>query len=63
MEIIFNEEYLREMYNTGRTDKKHRFQPQIIRKYIRVIRFDAGHFKCLGVNAIQRIELREIERR
>ena len=37
MEIIFNEEYLREMYNTGRTDKKHRFQPQIIRKYIRVI--------------------------
>ena len=37
MEIIFNEEYLREMYYTGKTDKKHRFQPQIIRKYIRVI--------------------------
>ena len=36
MEIIFNEEYLREMYYTGKTDKKHRFQPQIIRKYIRV---------------------------
>ena len=37
MEIRFNEEYLQEMYYTGKTDKKHRFQPQIIRKYIRVI--------------------------
>lgn len=37
MVIIFNEEYLQEMYETGKTDKKHRFQPQIIRKYIRVI--------------------------
>ena len=37
MEIIFNEEYLREMYVSGKTDKKHRYQPQIIRKYIRVI--------------------------
>lgn len=37
MEIIFNEEYLQVMYSTGKTDKKHRFQPQIIRKYIRVI--------------------------
>lgn len=38
MEIIFEKDYLREMYNTGKTtDKKHRFQPAIIRKYIRVI--------------------------
>ena len=37
MEIIFNEEYLKELYETGKTDKKHRFQPQIVRKYIRVI--------------------------
>lgn len=37
MEIIFNEKYLRDMYETGKTDKKHRFQPQIVRKYIRVI--------------------------
>lgn len=37
MEIIFNEEYLQVMYETGKTDKKHRFQPQIVRKYIRVI--------------------------
>lgn len=37
MEISFNEQYLKEMYLTGRTDKKHRFQPQIVRKYIRII--------------------------
>lgn len=37
MEIIFNEYYLKEMYLTGKTDKKHRYQPQIVRKYIRVI--------------------------
>ena len=37
MEIIFNEAYLLEIYKTGLSDKKHRFQPQIIRKYIRVL--------------------------
>lgn len=37
MEVIFNEEYLRQIYQTGKADKKHRYQPQIIRKYIRVI--------------------------
>lgn len=37
MEIIFSEEYLREMYQTGQTGKKHRFQPQVVRKYIRVV--------------------------
>lgn len=36
MEIIFNETYLQEMYQTGKTDKKHRYQPQIVRKYIRI---------------------------
>lgn len=25
------------MYETGQTDKKHRFQPQIIRKYIDIV--------------------------
>ena len=37
MEIVFKEEYLKTMYLTGKTDKKHRYQPQIIRKYNRVI--------------------------
>lgn len=37
MEINFNKEYLRLLYTEGISDKKHRYQPQIIRKYIRVI--------------------------
>ena len=37
MEVKFNEDYLRDLYHLGKSDKKHRFQPQIIRKYIRVV--------------------------
>ena len=49
MEIIFKEEYLREMYDTGKTDKKYRFQPQIIRKYIRVIDLMRDTSNILGL--------------
>lgn len=37
VEVKFNEEYLRDLYETGKADKKHRFQPQIIKRYARVI--------------------------
>jgi proteic killer suppression protein len=38
MDITFEKDYLRELYKTSKTSsKKHRFQPEIIRKYIRVI--------------------------
>jgi len=38
MDINFKQDYLREIYQTGKSaDKKHRFQPEIIRKYIRVV--------------------------
>ncbi len=37
MEIVFKKDYLKEMYLTGKTDKNHFYQPQIVRKYIRVI--------------------------
>lgn len=34
MEIIFEKEYLQELYDVGiTTDKRHRFQPEIARKY------------------------------
>jgi proteic killer suppression protein len=34
MEIKFEKEYLRELYETGRTtDKKYRFQPSVAKKY------------------------------
>lgn len=38
MLIEFEEKYLLELYLTGKTsDKKHRFQPQIIRGYRRAV--------------------------
>lgn len=38
MIISFEETYLEELYTQGKAnDKKHRFQPQIVDKYIKVI--------------------------
>jgi proteic killer suppression protein len=38
MVIEFEIEYLRELYENGKTtDKKHRFQPQIVKQYVKVI--------------------------
>ena len=38
MEVIFDKEYLMTMYNTGKcADKKHRYQPGIVRKYIDIV--------------------------
>ena len=34
MIVTFEKDYLRDLYETGKTaDKKHRFQPEIVRKY------------------------------
>lgn len=38
MEIRFDKQYLEDLYIKGKSsDKKHRFQPQIVAKYIRTI--------------------------
>ena len=38
MLVVFEKDYLKELYDNGQAiDKKHRFQPQIVRKYTRVI--------------------------
>jgi proteic killer suppression protein len=38
MIVTFGKEYLRELYETGKaTDKKYRFQPQVVSKYIRCV--------------------------
>lgn len=50
MEIIFKEKYLQAMYLTGQTDKKHRYQPAVIRKYIRVIDLMAESPNILDLN-------------
>ncbi len=49
MEIIFEEKYLQELYVTGKPDKKHWYQPQIIRKYIRVIDLMIEESNVLGL--------------
>lgn len=38
MEIVFEKEYLSELYYNGKSsDKKHRFQPDIVKRYTHVI--------------------------
>lgn len=38
MKVTFEEDYLKELYEEGQAkDKKHRFQPQIVKKYTRII--------------------------
>ena len=38
MEIKFEKDYLRELFYDGEAkDKQHRFQPQVVRKYVRVV--------------------------
>jgi proteic killer suppression protein len=39
MIIAFKKEYLRELYDNGKTtDKKHRFQPQIVNRYTKCVK-------------------------
>ena len=38
MEILFDKDYLRLLYEDGESgDRKHRFQPQVVKKYIKVV--------------------------
>ena len=37
MIVAFEKDYLRELYETGKSDKKHRFQPDIVKRYKRGI--------------------------
>lgn len=50
MVINFKETYLRDLYKNGKADKKHRFQPQIIKRCIRVINLMIGEDNVLGLN-------------
>ena len=50
MVINFKETYLRDLYKNGKADKKHRFQPQIIKRYIRVINLMIEEDNVLGLN-------------
>lgn len=49
MEVDFNETYLRDLYTKGSAGKKHRYQPQVIRKYIRIIDLMRDEDDVLGL--------------
>ena len=37
MRIVFEQEYLSGLYNDGTGDKKHRYQPDVVKKYRKVV--------------------------
>lgn len=46
MYITFDKPYLRELYETGHTaDKKHRYQPEVVRSYVKCVRLLFGATK------------------
>ncbi len=63
MDILFDKDYQKELYVTGKTrDRKHRYQPQIINKYVRVI-YIIEFTRHIVFDEDKLIELREIKRR
>ena len=45
MNIEFDKEYLQDLYFKGKTsDKKHRFQPEVVRSYQKAV---VAHAKCI----------------
>ncbi len=62
MLIAFDQDYLRELYQTGQTkDKRHRYQPQVVKGYIKAVDAlkaakrieDLYPFKGLNFEALQ----------
>ena len=50
MIVTFAKEYLQELYVYGRaTDKKHRFQPHIVSKYLKIINLMKQQDNVLGL--------------
>ena len=68
MEIRFDKDYLRELFYDGvAKDKKHRYQPNIVRRYVHVVnildsvdktedlyRYHALHYEVLGHEGLSR---------
>lgn len=47
MNIEFDKEYLQDLYFKGKTsDKKHRFQPEVVRSYQKAV-VALAHAKCI----------------
>lgn len=37
MQVVFKQDYLSDLYYGQSADKKHRFQPDVVKKYIKVV--------------------------
>ncbi|MBO7067498.1 MAG: type II toxin-antitoxin system RelE/ParE family toxin [Bacteroidaceae bacterium] len=50
MIVTFDQTYLQELYTDGKTsDKHHRFQPQIVSKYVKVVNLMKQQENVLGL--------------
>ena len=50
MIVTFDQRYLQELYTNGRaSDKKHRFQPQIVNKFVKVVNLMKQQENVLGL--------------
>ena len=50
MIVTFEEDYLRELYENGKaSDKKHRFQPQVVKRYTRVVELMMAEANVMGL--------------
>ena len=62
MIVTFDKEYLRELYETGKSDKKHRFQPDVEELFTihslnyEVLKGDKAGISSIRVNNQYRIE-------
>ena len=54
MIVTFVEKYLQELYVDGKTkDKKHRFQPQIVSKYVSSLHYEKLHGDKEGKSSVR----------
>ena len=61
MEVIFKETYLQRLYETGETEKKHRFQPQIVRKYIGIVNLMKQMVNVMGLSQYNSLRYERLE--
>ena len=60
MIVIFAEQYLEKLYKDGIDDKKHRFQPDIIRRYQKVVNFMKNSSSMIALAQIRSLNLEKL---
>lgn len=60
MVVIFEKQYLENLYKNGKDDKKHRFQPDIIRRYQKVVNFMKSSSSMIALGQIKSLNLEKL---